>query len=195
MYYLGLDTMTSLYNKYLCDYYPITWLFYPSGCPRSRPVRNQVSVWEEATLCWGGDRGWGDWNKKVSFRIQSTGDLQLKVMCCLTVHQVLVYCITCTYNCGCVVSTHLNVFLFYALQRFLSPKSNSPAATSYEDPRTAFESTKRLAPMSKAPFGQTSSRFKADRHAKFLPGMKTPSLHALVCDDVRVRCRSWSIQW
>ena len=109
MYYLGLDTMTSLYNKYLCDYYPITWLFYPSGCPRSRPVRNQVSVWEEATLCWGGDGGWGDWNKKVSFRIQSTGDLQLlhKVM----VHQVLVYCIPCTYNCGCAVSTHLIAFL------------------------------------------------------------------------------------
>ncbi|XP_064382075.1 sperm-tail PG-rich repeat-containing protein 2-like isoform X2 [Halichondria panicea] len=57
-----------------------------------------------------------------------------------------------------------------SLQRFLSPKSNSPASTSYEDPRTAFESTKRLAPMSKAPFGQTSSRFKADRHARFLPG-------------------------
>lgn len=85
---------------------------------------------------------------------------------------------------------------FYVFQRFLSPKINSPASTSYDDPRTAFESTKRLTGLNKTPFGQASSRFKLNRQAKFLPGTYVPyacSGSDLIHVHVRT-CRSWGIQ-
>lgn len=55
-------------------------------------------------------------------------------------------------------------------QRFLTPKHASPACTTYEDPRTALETTKRLSGLGKAPFGQMSARFRENRQAKILPG-------------------------
>ena len=52
-------------------------------------------------------------------------------------------------------------------QRFLSPKYHSPACTSYQDPRGALSlDTGR----GRAPFGQTSLRFRANRQAKEIPG-------------------------
>ena len=56
------------------------------------------------------------------------------------------------------------------LQRFLMPKHVSPAPTTYQDPRTAFESVRKMTGMRRTPFGQTSARFRTDRQAKELPG-------------------------
>lgn len=53
-------------------------------------------------------------------------------------------------------------------QRFLVSKQSSPACTSYQDPRTAFEG--RLTTLKKVPFGQTSSRFPLHRHSRQPPG-------------------------
>ena len=56
------------------------------------------------------------------------------------------------------------------LQRFLVPKHVSPAPTTYQDPRTAFENVQKMTGMKRSPFGQTSARFRTDRQAKELPG-------------------------
>ena len=68
------------------------------------------------------------------------------------------------------------------IQRFLTPQHTSPACTTYQDPRTALESTKRLSGLGKAPFGQTSARFRENRQVMLLPGIEYAhvyKIHAL----------------
>lgn len=55
-------------------------------------------------------------------------------------------------------------------QRFVSSFPYSPASTKYEDPRTAFESLKRVSGLTKSPFGQTSARFRVSRKSDEIPG-------------------------
>lgn len=69
-----------------------------------------------------------------------------------------------------LIVTYIVTYIVAISQRFLTPKHASPACTTYEDPRTALETTKRLSGLGKAPFGQTSARFRENRQAKMLPG-------------------------
>jgi hypothetical protein len=57
-----------------------------------------------------------------------------------------------------------------AAKRFPAEKWTAPSPGSYDDPRTAFDSSKRLNGLTKSPFGQTSVRFKEDKRAKQIPG-------------------------
>ena len=54
-------------------------------------------------------------------------------------------------------------------QRFIDPKHHSPACTTYQEPRSAF-SQGRLG-HGKAPFGQTSLRFRRNRKDREIPGI------------------------
>ncbi|CAI7994998.1 Sperm-tail PG-rich repeat-containing protein 2, partial [Geodia barretti] len=53
-------------------------------------------------------------------------------------------------------------------KRFIDPKHHSPSCTTYQEPRSAF-SRGRLG-HGKAPFGQTSLRFRRNRRDREIPG-------------------------
>ena len=48
-----------------------------------------------------------------------------------------------------------------------------PAPGTYNDPRTALESLKKITGLKRSPFGQTSVRFQPDHHIKKTPGIVT----------------------
>ena len=56
------------------------------------------------------------------------------------------------------------------LQRFGADKGENPAPGTYNDPRTALESTKRITGLKRSPFSQTSVRFSPEHHIKKTPG-------------------------
>lgn len=55
-------------------------------------------------------------------------------------------------------------------KRFTPLKTLQPAPGSYNDPRHAFESLKRVTGMKRSPFGQTSVRFTPQKEARRIPG-------------------------
>jgi hypothetical protein len=56
-------------------------------------------------------------------------------------------------------------------QRFISPKHHSPACTSYNDPRTALSLSGGGRAGGRAPFGQSSLRFRSNRLAREIPAI------------------------
>ena len=65
-------------------------------------------------------------------------------------------------------------------RRFIDPKYHSPACTTYQEPRSAF-SQSRLGSQ-RAPFGQTSRRFRRNGRDREMPG----SLQS--CSNVAMYC-------
>ncbi len=48
-----------------------------------------------------------------------------------------------------------------------------PAPGSYNDPRTALDSLKKVTGLKRSPFGQTSVRFQRENHIKKTPGSQS----------------------
>lgn len=55
-------------------------------------------------------------------------------------------------------------------KRFAPVKAFNPPPGSYNDPRTALDSLKRVTGLKRSPFGQTSVRFQPEHHVKSTPG-------------------------
>ncbi|XP_013412184.1 sperm-tail PG-rich repeat-containing protein 2 [Lingula anatina] len=55
-------------------------------------------------------------------------------------------------------------------KRFGPIKSEAPAPGTYNDPRSAFESLKRVTGLKRSPFGQTAVRFQPSHHIRKTPG-------------------------
>nr|KAG5709515.1 hypothetical protein BaRGS_023197 [Batillaria attramentaria] len=55
-------------------------------------------------------------------------------------------------------------------KRFTPLKDPNPPPGSYNDPRTALDSLKRVTGLKRSPFGQTSVRFQPNHHIKTTPG-------------------------
>ena len=56
------------------------------------------------------------------------------------------------------------------LQRFGGASNKTPAPGTYNDPRSALDSLKKVSGIKRSPFGQTSVRFGHERYHKFTPG-------------------------
>ncbi|KAM6177397.1 LOW QUALITY PROTEIN: sperm-tail PG-rich repeat-containing protein 2 [Erethizon dorsatum] len=55
-------------------------------------------------------------------------------------------------------------------QRFVPVKSITPAPGTYDDPRTAFKTSKKTSGLKNTPFGQSAARFTQDSRAEEMPG-------------------------
>lgn len=70
-------------------------------------------------------------------------------------------------------------------KRFIPLKTLQPAPGSYNDPRNAFESLKRVTGMKRSPFGQTSVRFNPVKETKFAPGPGSYNITGMGSDSMR----------
>ena len=78
---------------------------------------------------------------------------------------------------------YIHVHVYTSLrpsQRFISPKHHSPACTSYNDPRSALSLSGGGRAGGRAPFGQSSLRFRSNRLAREIPGTCTCT-HVVTC--------------
>lgn len=70
-------------------------------------------------------------------------------------------------------------------KRFTPLKTLQPAPGSYNDPRNAFDSLKRVTGMKRSPFGQTSVRFTPKKEAKYTPGPGSYNITGMGSDSMR----------
>lgn len=70
-------------------------------------------------------------------------------------------------------------------KRFTPLKGGNPSPGSYNDPRNAFESTKRITGLKRSPFGQTSVRFIPGQVSKKIPGPGAYNITGMGSDSMR----------
>ncbi|KAK3090851.1 hypothetical protein FSP39_015224 [Pinctada imbricata] len=70
-------------------------------------------------------------------------------------------------------------------KRFTPLKKVTPSPGSYNDPRNAFDSLKRITGLKRSPFGQTSVRFNPEPHVKKTPGPGAYNIAGMGSDSMR----------
>ncbi|WAQ96592.1 STPG2-like protein, partial [Mya arenaria] len=70
-------------------------------------------------------------------------------------------------------------------KRFTPLKTLQPAPGSYNDPRNAFESLKRVTGMKRSPFSQTSVRFTPQREPRIIPGPGAYNITGMGSESMR----------
>lgn len=70
-------------------------------------------------------------------------------------------------------------------KRFTPMKTLQPSPGSYNDPRNAFESLKRVTGLKRSPFGQTSVRFTPGQTAKHIPGPGAYNITGMGSESMR----------
>ncbi|KAJ8023074.1 Sperm-tail PG-rich repeat-containing protein 2 [Holothuria leucospilota] len=70
-------------------------------------------------------------------------------------------------------------------KRFSSPKSDTPAPGSYNDPRHALEALKKIRGLKRSPFGTTAVRFQPEPRIKKTPGPGSYNFPGLAKDSLR----------
>ncbi|KAL4240507.1 Sperm-tail PG-rich repeat-containing protein 2 [Mactra antiquata] len=70
-------------------------------------------------------------------------------------------------------------------KRFTPLKTIQPAPGSYNDPRHAFDSLKRVTGMKRSPFGQTSVRFTPNRSTRKVPGPGSYNITGMGSESMR----------
>ncbi|ESO83457.1 hypothetical protein LOTGIDRAFT_169322 [Lottia gigantea] len=70
-------------------------------------------------------------------------------------------------------------------KRFQPLKQNSPAPGTYNDPRTALDSLRKVTGLKRSPFSQTSVRFSDDHHVRKIPGPGSYNISGMGAESMR----------
>ncbi|XP_063102742.1 sperm-tail PG-rich repeat-containing protein 2 [Cavia porcellus] len=76
-------------------------------------------------------------------------------------------------------------------QRFVPVKSITPAPGTYNEPRTAFKTSKKTSGLKNTPFGQSAARFTQDSRAEEMPG---PGFYNILNNNIVASIRDNSLK-